>query len=231
MNDNKIVITDNNGEENVFEILFTYEDEENGRDYTLGYDSNKIEQEKIIKSVLSELDVEISQENIQKVKKAGIGDLTEYGRVVHGEMEALLSCARNNISCRGATMYVTTFPCHNCAKHIIAAGVKRVVYIEPYPKSKALDFYRAEISAGKPDERKVVFEPFVGVGPQRFVDLFALSSTKWYARRRKNKDGRTVEWKREKAELRNPAALFNYLDSEEQALMVFEDETVAFKKE
>ena len=208
-----------------------YEDEENGRDYTLGYDSNKIEQEKIIKSVLSELDVEISQENIQKVKKAGIGDLTEYGRVVHGEMEALLSCARNNISCRGATMYVTTFPCHNCAKHIIAAGVKRVVYIEPYPKSKALDFYRAEISAGKPDERKVVFEPFVGVGPQRFVDLFALSSTKWYARRRKNKDGRTVEWKREKAELRNPAALFNYLDSEEQALMVFEDETVAFKKE
>ena len=50
-----------------------YEDEENGRDYTLGYDSNKIEQEKIIKSVLSELDVEISQENIQKVKKAGIG--------------------------------------------------------------------------------------------------------------------------------------------------------------
>lgn len=66
-----------------------YEDEENGRDYTLGYDSNKIEQEKIIKSVLSELDVEISQENIQKVKKAGIGDLTEYGRVVHGEMERI----------------------------------------------------------------------------------------------------------------------------------------------
>ena len=208
-----------------------YEDEENGRDYTLGYDSNKIEQEKIIKNVLSELGAEISQGNIQKVKRAGIGDLTEYGRVVHGEMEALLSCARNNISCRGATMYVTTFPCHNCAKHIIAAGVKRVVYIEPYPKSKALDFYRAEISAGKPDEQKVVFEPFVGVGPQRFVDLFALSSTKWYARKRKNKEGRTVVWEREKAELRNPATLFNYLDAEAQALMVFEDETVAFKKE
>lgn len=208
-----------------------YEDEENGRDYTLGCDSNKIEQEKIIQNVLSELGTEISPENIQKVKKAGIGDLTEYGRVVHGEMEALLSCARNNISCRGATMYVTTFPCHNCAKHIIAAGVKKVVYIEPYPKSKALDFYRAEISHGKSDEHKVVFEPFVGVGPQRFVDVFSLSSTKWYARKRKKKDGRIVEWHREQAELRNHAALFNYLDAEAQALMVFEDETVAFKKE
>lgn len=208
-----------------------YEDEPDGRDYMLGYDSNKKEQEKIITSILEILDVEISPDNIQKIKKAGIGDLTEYGRVVHGEMEALMSCARNNISCRGATMFVTTFPCHNCAKHIIAAGIKRVVYIEPYPKSKALDFYQAEISKGKPYMKKVVFEPFVGVGPQRFIDLFALASTKWYARKRKNKDGKAVEWKREKAELRNPATLFNYLDSEENALLVFEDETVAFRKE
>lgn len=37
MDDNKIVITDNNGEENVFEILFTYEDEENGNKYVMYY--------------------------------------------------------------------------------------------------------------------------------------------------------------------------------------------------
>lgn len=128
-------------------------------------------------------------------------------------------------------MYVTTFPCHNCAKHIIAAGVKRVVYIEPYPKSKAFLFYHAEISSKPSDEKRVIFEPFVGVGPQRFVDLFALSSTKWYARKRKTSDGKKVDWKRESAELRNPASLFNYIDEEEQALMVFEDEAVAFKKE
>jgi deoxycytidylate deaminase len=208
-----------------------YEDEPEGRDYMLGYDSNKIEQEKIIKAVLTALNEDVSEENISKVKHAGIGDLTEYGRVVHGEMEALMSCARNNISCRGATMYVTTFPCHNCAKHIIAAGVKRVVYIEPYPKSKAFLFYHAEISSKPSDEKRVIFEPFVGVGPQRFVDLFALSSTKWYARKRKTSDGKKVDWKRESAELRNPASLFNYIDEEEQALMVFEDEAVAFKKE
>lgn len=206
-----------------------YEDEPNGRDYMLGYDANKNEQQRIITSLLSAFNIEASAENISKAKGAGIGDLTEYGRVVHGEMEALLSCARNNISCRNATLYATTFPCHNCAKHIIAAGIQRVVYIEPYPKSKAFEFYTAEISDVVKDERKVVFEPFTGVGPQRFIDLFAVSSTRWYARKRKDKDGKKLEWKRGNAELRTSAPLLNYLDAEQTALLNFEDETVALK--
>jgi len=208
-----------------------YEDEPNGRDYMFkeGYDSNKIEQIKIIDSILKSFGLEATEENINKVQNAGIGDLTEYGRVVHGEMEALLTCARNNISCRGATLYVTTFPCHNCAKHIIAAGIKRVVYIEPYPKSKAVQFYPNEITDDRTDEIKVVFEPFTGVGPQRFVDLFSVSSARWYARKRKNKQGYKLSWKRDEAELRNPLLLINYLDAEKLALIVFEDETVALK--
>lgn len=204
-----------------------YIDEPDGRDYMRGEDSNKVEQGKIISNILSNLKLDKTEENINRIKKAGIGDLTEYGRVVHGEMEALLSCARNNISCRGATLYATTFPCHNCAKHIIAAGIKRVVYIEPYPKSKAFEFYTAEISDAVQNEKKVLFEPFVGVGPQRFVDLFAVSSTRWYTKKRKDKSGKKLEWKREDAELRSSANLFNYLDAEETALLNFEDETVA----
>ena len=43
-------------------------------------------------------------------------------------------------------MYVTTFPCHNCAKHIIAAGLERVVYLEPYPKSRAKTLYDEDIT-------------------------------------------------------------------------------------
>lgn len=208
-----------------------YEDEPNGRDYMCGFDSNKIEQQKIIEALLSAFNIEVTYENIKKAKDAGIGDLTEYGRVVHGEMEALLSCARNHISCRNATLYATTFPCHNCAKHIIAAGIKRVVYIEPYPKSKAFQFYTAEISDAIDNDKKVVFEPFTGVGPQRFTDLFAVSSTRWYAKKRKDKEGKKLEWKREEAELRNSAALLNYLDAEETALLTFEEETVALKGE
>ena len=204
-----------------------YVDEPDGRDYMRGEDSNKIEQRKIISNILFNLELDSTEENIRRIKKAGIGDLTEYGRVVHGEMEAILSCARNNISCRGATLYATTFPCHNCAKHIIAAGIKRVVYIEPYPKSKAFQFYTAEISDAVADEKKVLFEPFVGVGPQRFIDLFSVSSTRWYTKKRKDKNGKKLEWKREEAELRNSTNLFNYLDTEETALLTFEDETVA----
>lgn len=206
-----------------------YEDEPGGRDYMRGFDSNKREQQKIISALLSAFGIDETPENINKAKAAGIGDLTEYGRVVHGEMEALLACARNNISCKAATLYATTFPCHNCAKHIIAAGIKRVVYIEPYPKSKAFNFYSVEISDAVSDPRKVVFEPFTGVGPQRFMDLFAVSSTRWYARTRKDSQGKKLDWKREDAELRNPAALLNYLDAEQAALMAFEDETVAIE--
>ena len=44
MDDNKIVITDNNGEENVFEILFTYEDKENGNKYVMYYSEEDDEQ-------------------------------------------------------------------------------------------------------------------------------------------------------------------------------------------
>lgn len=208
-----------------------YEDEANGRDYMCGYDSNKNEQQKIIKSLLDAFEITYNDENVERAKAAGIGDLTEYGRVVHGEMEALLSCARNNISCRNATLYATTFPCHNCAKHIIAAGIKRVVYIEPYPKSKAFEFYTVEISDSIYDDKKVVFEPFTGVGPQRYNDLFAMNSTRWYAKKRKNKDGTKLEWKREKAELRNPLTIFNYLDAEKNAVMTFEDTTMALKGE
>ncbi len=207
-----------------------YIDVNNGRDYMLGYDSNKHEQLRIIKNICKNLGLEATEDNVKKIKKAGIGDITEYGRVVHGEMEAILSCARNNISCRGATLYATTFPCHNCAKHIIAAGIERVVYIEPYPKSKAFDFYKNEITNDKSMQNRVLFEPFVGVGPQRYIDLFAMSSTRWYTKKRKDERGNRLEWSRSIAAFRSPAPLFNYLDGEETALLNFEDETVAIKK-
>lgn len=161
-----------------------YADEPGGRDYMRGYDSNKEEQQKIIGSLLTAFGIEATEDNIKKVKDTGIGDLTEYGRVV---------------------------------------------YIEPYPKSKAFQFYPAEISDKKEDRNKIIFERFTGVGPQRFIDLFALSSTRWYAKRRKGEQGKKLEWKRENAELRNPIMLINYLEAEQSALMSFEDETVMLK--
>lgn len=203
-----------------------YYDEDDGRDYMLGYDSNKIEQTRIIDQILERLGKEKTPENRKKVKKAGIGSLTEYGRVVHAEMEAILSCARNSISCRNAVMYATTFPCHNCAKHIIASGIKKVVYIEPYPKSKAIEFYKREISTEIDDEDcKLVLTPFSGVGPRRYIDLFAMSSTKWGIKKRKDEDGNKVPWKRETATLRNPMRAITYLDYEKIASLSYFEET------
>lgn len=209
-------------------------DETDGRDYVFkeGYDSNKIQQQKISANILNELGCSNANENLLKIKSTGIGALTEYGRVVHGEMEALMMCARNGISTRGCSMYMTTFPCHNCAKHIIAAGIQKVVYIEPYPKSKALEFYPNEISQDEQDsEKKVVFIPFKGVGPHRFIDLFSMHSIRWYSRHRKNKDGYALKWNRDKANLRNPMSLMNYIEMEQSAHKQYTEEIKQIGKE
>lgn len=207
-----------------------YLDENNGRDYMVGYDTNKYQQKLLIDTIIDTLNLDNREEAFNKIKRAGVNDLTEYGRVVHAEMEALLCCARNNISSRNADLYVTTFPCHNCAKHIIASGIKRVIYIEPYPKSKAFEMYINEIDDGNTSKgTKVVFEPFIGVGPQRYIDLFAMTSIKWAKRIRKNKEGKIVQWHRENAELRNPSLVLSYLQLEQNAVMNFEDETQSRK--
>jgi cytidine deaminase len=147
-----------------------------------------------------------------------IADLTEYGRVVHAEMEALLSCARLGVSTKGGTLYSTTFPCHNCAKHIVAAGIERVVYIEPYPKSKALEFHDDSIDLGfDKTSGKVHFEPFVGVGPRRFFDLFSFRHGNSRTIRRK-KNGLAEKWNEQDAILRLQMLPYSYLELEQLAL-------------
>lgn len=52
--------------------------------------------------------------------------------VLHAEANAITKVARSHNSSEGATLYVTTSPCIECAKLIIQAGIKRVVYCEKY---------------------------------------------------------------------------------------------------
>jgi deoxycytidylate deaminase len=190
-------------------------DEVGGRDYTLGYDSNKIEQKNIIVDILSSIELEDNIRALleQKLKSSTISNLTEFGRVVHAEMEAISACARNTISCKDATLYSTTFPCHNCAKHIISSGIKKVVFIEPYPKSKAFEFYRNEISETT-QENKVWFTPFIGVGPHRFIDLFAIKTQYGYLKTRKNEDGTKYAWDENNAKLRYSMPVTTFFDYE-----------------
>lgn len=53
--------------------------------------------------------------------------------VVHAESNAILKVAKSTNSSLGATLYCTLSPCFECAKQIIQAGIKRVVYAEKYP--------------------------------------------------------------------------------------------------
>ena len=52
--------------------------------------------------------------------------------VLHAEANAITKVARSNNSSDGSTLYVTTAPCIECAKLIIQAGIKRVVYSRQY---------------------------------------------------------------------------------------------------
>ena len=62
--------------------------------------------------------------------------------VLHAEANAITKIARSNNCSQGATMYVTTSPCIECAKLIIQAGIKRVIYSEKYRLEDGLDLLR-----------------------------------------------------------------------------------------
>jgi len=188
------------------------------RDIERGEDSNEIARRQIMSKVLEVLNISLPpDEAIRKLKQTGLGDLTEYGRSVHAEMQALFTCARTGRSTRDATLFTTTFPCHNCCRHIIAAGIRRVVYIEPYPKSWASSLHSDAISEDDPMEGKIPFEAFVGVGPRRFFDLFSLTLSAGYVIERK-KDGKLSEWQPINAAPRLQLQPTSYLDHEILAL-------------
>ncbi len=62
--------------------------------------------------------------------------------VLHAEANAITKVARSNNSSLGATLYVTASPCMECAKLIIQAGIRRVVYNEPYRLTDGVDLLR-----------------------------------------------------------------------------------------
>lgn len=68
------------------------------------------------------------------------GERHELCRGLHAEQNALLQAAVFGVSTRGATLYCTTFPCVICAKMLINAEIKEVVYDDEYedPLSKEL---------------------------------------------------------------------------------------------
>lgn len=131
-------------------------------------------QDVITTTALKSEDIEALLSKLYKV--SGIKNLTEFSKAVHAEMDAIIKVARKAIGgLEGCKMFVTTYPCHNCAKHIVAAGIGSVVYIEPYEKSLAIKLHDDSITSD-PDagEGKVKFIPFDGVAPRQFQNFFVI---------------------------------------------------------
>lgn len=129
-----------------------------------------------------------------------VSNLIEFGRVVHAEMHALMEAARRGLSVHNGSLYCTTYPCHMCARHIIAAGIKRVIYVEPYPKSMTKELYGDSVAIDeKPHAQnvigpklpfeKVAFEPFEGIAPSIYKQLFSF-------KKRKDDQGYVIDWKK-----------------------------------
>ncbi len=171
------------------------------REWKLGYDSNTRKKTDALGKFLSSLgdggwlsnnvpkdDMTGHVMNLPKIKDSPFLNLIEFGREVHAETAALMSALRTGAPVTGCTMYCTTFPCHMCAKNIIASGISRLVYIEPYPKSLAEDLHGDSMTVDEERfENKVLFEPFSGVSPKRYMELFEMMP-------RKDEHGNRIPW-------------------------------------
>jgi deoxycytidylate deaminase len=165
---------------------------------------------------LSTSDEDLYSEGRTLLEDTGLMDITEYSRDVHAEMAAFMACARIGVSTVGSLLYTTTFPCHNCAKHIVAAGVRTVHFVEPYPKSHAVKLHGDSLllSDGNHVEDKVVFKPFVGVGPRRFFDLFSMKLSSGKSTSRKTKEGGSIEWPTSETTPRIQLPPYSYVEKE-----------------
>lgn len=117
---------------------------------------------------------------IDAVLQSRIFDLIEFNPTVHAEMSAITAATRMGTSLQDAVLYTTTFPCHECTRHIVSTGIERVVYLEPYPKSRAEALFSSQIHLGERGDQdtygtdiKVTYQPFMGVAPRRQGDLFS----------------------------------------------------------
>lgn len=195
------------------------------RDFVKGFDSTSRFKRRLLTQALARLreagwkPPDNSQGDADSLIDAGtlhgtqMQNLLEFGRSVHAEMSALSEAAHRGIAVDGASMYSTTFPCHLCARHIISAGVRRVIYIEPYPKSLARELYEDMIDVDSRAKRtdRVTFEPFVGVAPSIYTEMFR-------ANERKDRQGNAVTWIEGEAEARLKRFVPSYLLIEDTVL-------------
>ena len=175
-------------------------DDPDFRDFRIGRDPNKIYIRRVVQDLFERLKkngwlsedlrdlngpelfdrASSSDESGSSVlEDARVGDLIEFTRCLHAEQAAIVNAARSGVRTDGASLYTTTFPCHECAKMIIGAGIAGVHYVEPYPKSLVNELFRdlidvspSIVPSSKTDKGKVPFSQFLGIAPHWYMQAF-----------------------------------------------------------
>ncbi|TZG26257.1 deaminase [Sphingomonas montanisoli] len=182
--------------------------EQDSRDFQVGYDSNARIHADMVRDLLArlkeakwlnaehskhspdELSVQalLDEEGKQgPLSRAMIGDIIEYGRIVHAEMNALSDAARFGRPTKNGTLYCTTMPCHLCTRLIVAAGIREVQFLQPYYKSLIRELYEDSVSIDEEIPDRVNFKPFRGVTPNGFRMVFEKG-------RRKDRMNNAIKW-------------------------------------
>jgi dCMP deaminase len=90
--------------------------------------------------------------------KVPSGERHELCRGIHAEQNAIIQAAYHGVTIREATLYCTNLPCSICAKMIINAGIRSIVYLSGYADSMSEDMlHQAEIAVRRlvPDDETV----------------------------------------------------------------------------
>ncbi|MGQ3055094.1 MAG: anti-phage dCTP deaminase, partial [Roseateles sp.] len=134
------------------------------RDFEIGHDSNVTIKTELIEDAVRRLRAKgwlsssISRKTDSELAKASLYgedpffrdsrlfDVIEFGRAVYAEMAAITQAAKIGVPLLGSRLFCTTFPCHICARHIVASGIGEVIFIEPYEKSRTDQLFADSVS-------------------------------------------------------------------------------------
>jgi deoxycytidylate deaminase len=178
--------------------LYTTNSVKDNRCYNKGYCSNDTQKDKLVENIIDSLlsdneinsifktNGEVNKKLVDKIRKnlwnSKVKDLIEFSRSVHAEMHAIIQGSQlTGDKMINGKLFCTTYPCHNCARHIIAAGIKEVYYIEPYVKSLCLTLHNDAMSENEKISDKVKILMFDGVAPRNYLTFFTN-----FAERKKN---------------------------------------------
>jgi deoxycytidylate deaminase len=163
------------------------------KDKDWGCCSNVKHRDEIYKKIIGEIDEILPKEKtetLQLLKKSDLAEkienilrksdfknIIEYSRSIHAEMNAIIIGSQlTGSKMVGGNLYCTTYPCHNCARHIVLAGIKNIYYIEPYKKSLCLELHNDSLTENEDDNNKVRILLYDGVAPRRYLHFFSMIS-------------------------------------------------------